>query len=166
MFPLWKSSLARLSHAISWLLLAIATLIVLNIVARYTWSRFTIATYELVLYLHIWVIFISISYAMHKKAHIGINIVSERLKATTRRWLDISMTALLTLPTAAVILWLGSEYALASWRILEKSQETGGLDFIYLAKTAIPAGFALVLIQATLHIIERCLVDEPAKGAA
>ena len=45
-------------------------------------------------------------------------------------------------------------------------QETGGLDFIYLAKTATPAGFALVLIQATLHIIERCLVDEPAKGAA
>ena len=145
-----------MGRALGWLLLLMACLIVLNIVARYVWNRYTIVSYELILYIHIWVIFLSLSYALQEKAHIGIDIVRAHLRARTQTWIDLLLTTLLALPPIVVIAWLGGEYALSSWKILENSPETGGLNFVYISKTAIPVGGALLFIQA-LVIITGCI---------
>ncbi|MCA8837489.1 MAG: TRAP transporter small permease subunit [Gammaproteobacteria bacterium] len=154
--PIWTKWHSKMGRALGWLLLLMACLIVLNIAARYVWNRYTIVSYELTLYIHIWVIFLSLSYALQEKAHIGIDIVRTHLRARTQTWIDLLLTALLALPPIVVIAWLGGEYAWTSWKILENSPETGGLDFVYLSKTAIPIGGALLFIQA-LVIIANCI---------
>jgi TRAP-type mannitol/chloroaromatic compound transport system permease small subunit len=54
---------------------------------------------------------------------------------------------------AGLILWLSVPYALNSWAILEKSQETAGLPAVFLLKSAIPLFAGLLFLQAVAEAV-------------
>ena len=55
-------------------------------------------------------------------------------------------------PVAIFILLVSFDYVSVSWQIKEQSQEAGGLPFVYLLKSLIPAMSILLLIQSVSEI--------------
>jgi TRAP-type mannitol/chloroaromatic compound transport system permease small subunit len=58
---------------------------------------------------------------------------------------------------AGLILWMSVPYVVRSWSILERSQETSGLPFVFVLKTAIPLFALLMILQG---------IAESARAAA
>jgi TRAP-type mannitol/chloroaromatic compound transport system permease small subunit len=50
-------------------------------------------------------------------------------------------------------LWLSVPYALRSWAIMERSQETGGLPLVFVLKTLIPVFALLMALQGIAQAI-------------
>ena len=63
-------------------------------------------------------------------------------------------SALLLIPCCAVLFYQSLPFVANSWAVLEGSQDGGGLEAVYLLKTAIPLCFVLLFLQA-LAIIHR-----------
>jgi TRAP-type mannitol/chloroaromatic compound transport system permease small subunit len=53
----------------------------------------------------------------------------------------------LLLPFSIAVAWLSLDYVALSWRITERSGSTGGLAGLYLAKSLLPLGAALLALQ-------------------
>ncbi len=74
------------------------------------------------------------------------------------------------LPVTLYTAYLSMDYVAASWRVLETSQEPGGLPFIYLLKTLIPIMMITLIIQGladifkSLGIITGQISTEAAQG--
>jgi TRAP-type mannitol/chloroaromatic compound transport system permease small subunit len=60
---------------------------------------------------------------------------------------DLLGTLLLLAPVCLLILWLGWDYVLQSWRLKEGSREAGGIAGVYLLKS-------LILIMPTLLLVQ------------
>ena len=76
---------------------------------------------------------------------------------------------LLLLPVCLYILASSWEYVAFSWGLREGSQEAGGLDAVYLLKTAIPLMALLLLLQGiaiALHSLLQLLgIEQPSVEA-
>jgi TRAP-type mannitol/chloroaromatic compound transport system permease small subunit len=67
-------------------------------------------------------------------------------------------TLLLLFPVCGFILFSSLDYVAASWSVLEGSQEAGGLDAVFLLKTAIPVMAVLLMLQGCAIILKNILV--------
>ena len=76
----------------------------------------------------------------------------------TRAWVDLLGTLLLLFPVCLYIFFSSLEYVTASWSILEGSREAGGLDGVFLLKTAIPVMAVLLLLQGCSIILHKLLL--------
>ncbi len=70
----------------------------------------------------------------------------------------------LTAVLIAGILVSSLDYVAASWRVLERSPEVGGIPAVYLLKSLIPVMAVALLLQGVAEIL-RCLIPEPATDA-
>jgi len=74
---------------------------------------------------------------------------------------------LLLLPVCLFILYSSMGYVNAAWAIQEGSREAGGLDGVFLLKTAIPAMAVLLLLQGCSMLLRNMLViagQPPPRG--
>ena len=88
-----------------------------------------------------------IGYALKHRAHVRIDVFSSRWSARTVARVEVLGIALLLLPFCAALVWFSLDYVAMSWRMGERSGSTGGLAGLYLAKTLLPAGAALLALQ-------------------
>ena len=61
-------------------------------------------------------------------------------------------------PVCLFILFSSLEYVTTSWSIQEGSREAGGLDGVFLLKTAIPVMAVLLLLQGCSIILHKLLL--------
>ena len=71
---------------------------------------------------------------------------------------DLLGALLLLLPFMAVLAWFAFPFVVASWAILERSHETGGLPFVYLLKTLVLAFAILMGLQGIAQAIRAATV--------
>ena len=57
-------------------------------------------------------------------------------------------SVLLLIPCCSVLFYQSLPFVADSWAVLEGSQDGGGLEAVYLLKTAIPLCFLLLFLQA------------------
>ena len=57
-------------------------------------------------------------------------------------------SALLLIPCCTVLIYQSLPFVADSWAVFEGSQDGGGLEAVYLLKTAIPLCFVLLFLQA------------------
>jgi TRAP-type mannitol/chloroaromatic compound transport system permease small subunit len=164
-------SIAELTgRIISWLTLAMVIITFGVVVLRYVFESGSIALQESVTYLHAVVFMLCAAYTLKHDAHVRVDIFYQRASARTRAWVDLLGTLLLLLPVCAFILASSLDYVASSWSILEGSQESGGLDGVFLLKTTIPVMAGLLLLQGCALALHKLLVivgypSEPAADA-
>jgi TRAP-type mannitol/chloroaromatic compound transport system permease small subunit len=164
--------LAELSgRLLSWLSLAMVLVTFTVVVLRYGFESGSIAMQESVTYLHALLFMLCAAYTLKHDAHVRVDIFYQRATPRTRAWIDLLGTLLLLFPVCLFILYSSLDYVAAAWRIHEGSGEAGGLDAVYLLKTAIPAMAVLLLLQGislALHnlllITGHALPPEPDAG--
>ncbi|MEZ5541129.1 MAG: TRAP transporter small permease subunit [Pseudomonadota bacterium] len=142
---------------LSWLTLAMVVITCVVVLLRYAFGIGSIALQESVTYLHALVFMLCAAYTLRHDAHVRVDIFYQRWSPRARAWVDLLGTLLLLAPVCVFILVSSLDYVAVSWSIREGSREAGGLDGVYLLKTAIPVMAALLLLQGCAQVIHSLL---------
>jgi TRAP-type mannitol/chloroaromatic compound transport system permease small subunit len=142
----------RVGRLVSWLWLVLLLVIVGNVLMRYVWGEGRIELEEIQWHLYSLGFLLGLSYAFVGDAHIRVDVVSERLPARTRAWLELYGILLLLLPFVALVLIYAVPFVRHSWELGEVSQAPGGLPGRWLIKAALPVAFALLLLAAVARL--------------
>ncbi|MEE4383674.1 MAG: TRAP transporter small permease subunit [Pseudomonadales bacterium] len=140
-------------RGVSWLVLVMTLVTCVVVLLRYGFSVGSIALQESVLYLHGMVFMLGIPYALKHDAHVRVDVLYGRMSARTRDWVDLAGHLLFLLPLAGFVLYVSWDYTARSWRILEGSQEVGGIPYVYLLKTLIPLLAVTLALQGVAEIL-------------
>jgi len=157
----------KTGRIISWLTLAMVLTTVSIVILRYLFNSGSIALQESVTYLHATVFMLGAAYTLKHDAHVRVDIIYQTLTPRARAWVDLLGTLLLLLPVCLFILYSSMGYVSAAWAIQEGSREAGGLDGVFLLKTAIPAMAVLLLLQGCSMLLRNMLViagQPPPRG--
>jgi TRAP-type mannitol/chloroaromatic compound transport system permease small subunit len=147
-----------IGRAVAWLVLAVVLLQFALVLARYVFDFGSIKLTEAVIYGHATVIMLAAAWTLAAGGHVRVDVFYAVASERTRARIDLIGALLLLLPFALVLLWLSIPYAARSWAILERSQETSGLPFVYLLKTLIPLFAALMGLQGVAQAIRAAAV--------
>jgi TRAP-type mannitol/chloroaromatic compound transport system permease small subunit len=125
-----------------------------NAVSRYALSASSNAWLEAQWYLFAAIFLLAAGYTLLTDKHVRIDVVSAHLSPKARAWVDLFGTVFFLLPMAAIILYLSWPMLVQSYTEHEISGDAGGLVRWYV-KALIPAGFALLVLQAFSEIVKR-----------
>lgn len=143
---------------LAWLTLAMVLTTVTIVILRYLFNSGSIALQESVTYLHATVFMLGAAYTLKHDAHVRVDIIYQKLTPRGRAWVDLLGTMLLLFPVCLFILYSSLDYVASSWAIQEGSREAGGLDGVYLLKTAMPVMAILLLLQGCSMLLRNMLL--------
>ncbi len=133
------------------MLFAMVVTIFLQVVMRYVFQSSLSWSEEVGRYVFIWLTWISTGYAVRKKRHLRIEIVTELLGPRCKVFFDL----------LATLLWFGMGVFLViyGWKVtslvMMRGQLTPALEFpMALAYASVPAGSAIMCIRLVFEIIE------------
>ena len=140
-------------RAVAWLALAIVLLQFALVVARYLFGLGSIWLTETVIYGHATLFMLAAAWTLRAGGHVRVDVFYAEAGPRTRAKIDLAGAVLLLLPFSAVLVWLSVPYAVRSWAILERSQETSGLPLVFAFKTLIPLFALLMALQGIAQAI-------------
>jgi TRAP-type mannitol/chloroaromatic compound transport system permease small subunit len=147
----------RLTTAIgrfaAWLVLAVVLIQFLVVLLRYAFGTGSIWLQESIVYAHALAFLLAATWALKTGAHVRVDIFYRDASLRRRALVDLLGALFLLLPMAVLILWASLPYVSRSWAVFERSQETSGLPFVFLLKTAIPMFAALLILQGIAEIV-------------
>jgi len=111
---------------------------------------------ELQWYLFSIIFLIGAAYALKTDAHVRVDILYNRLPASTKSWINIIGTLIFLLPFCGLMLWSSWPVVVDSWIRWEGSPDPGGLPR-YPLLTVIPIAFILLMAQAIAAAIREIL---------
>ena len=144
----------RVGRLVYWLLLVAVLVSAGNAVMRYTISYSSNSLLEIQWYLVSAVYMLCAGYALLHGAHVRIDLVAGRLGKRVNAWIDVIGIPLMMLPVCLLLLVFGWDTFLLSYQIDEVSTDAGGL-IRWPVKILIPAGFALLIVQAFSEWIKK-----------
>ena len=155
-------SLSRLIDKIStgvgkftmWLILATTLISAGNAIVRKMFNVSSNGLLEIQWYLFAAVFLLGASYGFLKNSHVRIDFISSKLSDRARNWVDVVGILVVLIPFCLIIISLGWPLFTQALTSGEMSQNAGGL-IRWPAYALIPAGFALLLLQAVSELIKR-----------
>jgi TRAP-type mannitol/chloroaromatic compound transport system permease small subunit len=145
----------RIGRVIAWLVLVTVLISAANATVRKLFDYSSNSYLEIQWYLFSAIFLVGAGYTLLRNEHVRIDIVSSRLSARARNWIDVIGLVLFLFPMCFIITWL-------SWPLLEDSYvrgevstNAGGL-IIWPARLLVPVGFILLMLQALSELIKRC----------
>jgi len=140
-------------RVVSWLSFFMVLITFLVVVLRYAFDLGWIAMQESVTYMHATLFMLGAAYTLRRNGHVRVDIFYQKLSRRGRAWVDLLGTLLLLVPVSLFIVWIGWDYVLKSWELMEGSREAGGIPAVYLLKTLLVVMPILVLIQGLVWIL-------------
>ena len=148
----------RTGRFIAWLTLGMVVITFTVVVLRYLFHSGSIALQESITYLHATLFMLGAAWTLKQDGHVRVDIFYSKQSRRTRAWIDLTGTLLLLFPVCGFILFSSQDYVAASWSVQEGSQEAGGLDAVFLLKTAIPLMAVLLMLQGCAIILNNILI--------
>ena len=159
--PAWLRSIDTLiewsGRLVAWLTLGMVLVTFVVVVMRYLLNLGSIATQESVTYMHAAVFMLGAAYTLRHGGHVRVDIFYQKMSTRRRAWVDLFGTLLLLFPTCAAIIWMSWDYVIESWKLRESSMEAGGLPLVFVLKTVIPLGAALLVLQGLVDVARNLL---------
>lgn len=140
-------AIERIGQAASWLTLAIATLMAINVLLRYLFSIGSVWAQELEWHLLAPLVLVGMTYALNQHEHVRVDVLYARYSPRAQAAVDV-LAALLAIAIGVLVIRYSINYVDQSYQIGEISADPGGLRYRWLLKALIPLGFALFTLQA------------------
>lgn len=147
-----------LGRILAWLTLAMVLVTFTVVVLRYGFNEGSIALQESVMYLHSFVFLGAAGYTLLYDNHVRVDIFYAKMSERGQAWVNLLGAIFLLLPTFGFIFWISWDYVGRSWALLEGSPEVGGLNLVYILKTAIPALAVVMTLQGLSQIAHNILI--------
>ena len=153
--------LAHLSEwtgkSVAWLTLAMVVVTFVVVVFRYVFDTGWIWLQESISYMHAFVFMLGIAYTFKHNAHVRVDILYSKFTPRRKAWVDLLGCLLLVIPLCVFVFLNSWDNVIESWVRLEGSEETGGLDLVYVLKTAMLLMPLLLFLQSTSIILRNAL---------
>ncbi|MBK9594935.1 MAG: TRAP transporter small permease subunit [Rhodocyclales bacterium] len=144
----------RVGRTVIWLVLAAVLISAGNAIVRKAFNTSSNALLEIQWYLFSAVFLLGAGYAFLKNAHVRIDFISNHLSPRVRNWIDIVGILVFLGPLCILLIKLSWPLFVNAWTSGEMSQNAGGL-IRWPVMLMIPAGMALLLLQAASELIKR-----------
>jgi TRAP-type mannitol/chloroaromatic compound transport system permease small subunit len=144
----------RVGSIVIWAVLASVLISAGNAISRKAFDLSSNAWLEIQWYLFAAVFMLAAGYTYLKNEHVRIDVVSGRLSARGRTWIDILGIIFFLMPWIILMLYLGVPYFHQAFVSGEMSSNAGGL-IRWPAYLLIPVGVALLGLQAISELIKR-----------
>jgi TRAP-type mannitol/chloroaromatic compound transport system permease small subunit len=148
----------RCGRALAWLTLVLATTVFLVVVIRYGLGLGSVAMQESTTYLHALVFMLGAAYTLRSDGHVRVDIFYRRFNRRGKAWVNAVGTILFLLPFCVFVIGISVPFVAEAWRILEGSQDPGGIHAVFLLKTLIPLMAASLLLQGLAELARNALV--------
>ncbi|WP_163937543.1 TRAP transporter small permease subunit [Paraferrimonas sp. SM1919] len=129
----------------AWLTVLLAVLLLSVVVLRYGFNIGATAIQETVVYFHGFALLMGAGMTLIDDKHVRVDVFYRNLPLQKQGMINAVGLFILAAPVFIFIAWMSYPYVLMSWRLLESSQETGGLPFVYLQKSMLLM-FPLVML--------------------
>ena len=139
-----------IGRAVAWLTFAMIAVTCIVVVLRYGFDTSAILLQESVIYMHGMVFMLGLAYTAQHDGHVRVDVLYGRMSPRARGVVNLVGHVVLTMPLCGAIFWTSLNYVAASWSILERSQEVGGIPAVFALKTLIPLSAALLIAQASV----------------
>jgi TRAP-type C4-dicarboxylate transport system permease small subunit len=146
----------------AWVFVAIGAMITYEVVMRYLFNAPTIWAEELSRFAQIWATYLAAAYVLRHRQLIRINMLTRRLGPRGRRLAEAFSLVWIAL-FSAVAIWYGADIALESIRVGRASSTMLGVPR-WMTEFAVPAGFALLLLQALVELLKLKAGPPPEDG--
>jgi TRAP-type mannitol/chloroaromatic compound transport system permease small subunit len=143
--------------AAAWLIMALMTVVCLEVFKRYILNAPTAWIFDLNNMLYGTLFMLCGAYALAQNAHVRGDFLYGGMRPRTQASFDLALYLLFFIPGIAALIYAGYDYAAHSWRINEHSTVTAEGPSIYQFKAVIPVAGALVMLQG-LAEIARCVI--------
>lgn len=148
-----------IGRGISFLLLLMMLLTCVVVSLRYVFqSGNIIFVQESVTYLHAFIFLLAAGWTLKKGGHVRVDILYRNAGRRTKAWVDAIGTLIFLLPVTVFMFWISLDYVGRSWSILEVSSDAGGVPFVYLLKSLIPATCFLLGLQGIAELIRNSII--------
>ena len=148
----------RIGKIAAWAGVAIVLVTVFDVVSRRFLVLGSTKLQELEWHLHTILFAFCLGYAYIANAHVRIDLVRDRLSNRAKWWLEVAGLLLFLIPYCIVIVYFGADYVWRSFELDESSASATGLPHRWIIKSAIPLGFA-VLLLAGIAVLLRNIVE-------
>jgi TRAP-type mannitol/chloroaromatic compound transport system permease small subunit len=142
-----------LCRLVSWFTLLMVLLTFLIVVLRYGFNLGWIAMQESVMYLHGMVFLLGTAHTLRVNEHVRVDTFYRRFSAKKQAKVDIFGSLLLLMPVNVFIFMVSFDYVMRAWRVLEASQEAGGIPGVFLLKSLILIFSFTMLLQGIAEVI-------------
>jgi TRAP-type mannitol/chloroaromatic compound transport system permease small subunit len=166
----WVDSInAFLCRLVSWFTLFMVLLTLLIVVLRYGFNLGWIAMQESVMYLHGMVFLLGAAHTLRVNGHVRVDIFYRRFSPKKQAKVDIFGSLFLLMPVNIFIFIVSYDYVMRAWRVMEASQEAGGIPGVFLLKSLILLFSFTMLLQGIAEVIRnvaKLSLDKPLSKAA
>ena len=142
-----------LGKFISMMIPVMTLLMIVIIVARYSFGIGLTGLQEFVMYIHALVFLGCAGYVHYKNEHVRVDIFYRDSSNNYKSNINFYLSLLFLLPVCFVVGFYSIDLIEMSWKITEASTEAGGLKYVYLQKTLV----ILFPITLTLTFIYQIL---------
>ena len=150
-----EKAIEWIGRCVAWLAILMALITVVVVVRRYGFqSGGAIYLQESVVYMHAILFMLGLSYALKHDAHVRVDLIYSRVSPRRKALINLVGHVVFLIPMCLVIAFYSFDYVLSSWRVLEGSQEVGGIPGVFLLKTVIPLTALLLLVQSVLDVLD------------
>ncbi len=144
----------HIGKASTWLVLIVVLISAGNAVTRYGLDWSSNGLLEIQWYLFSAIFLFGAAYVLLKNEHIRIDILAGRLSPRAQNWIDVFGIVVFLLPVAVMVTYLSWEPFMNAWTSNEMSANPGGL-VRWPVRLVLPAGFALLVLQALSELVKR-----------
>jgi TRAP-type mannitol/chloroaromatic compound transport system permease small subunit len=144
---------ARVGRIVAWASLALVLVTFCVVLLRYLFNTGWIAMQESILYLHASLFMLGAAYTLQRDGHVRVDIFYRGRSARGKALTDALGALFLLLPVTCFLLWVSWDYVAVAWSLREGSRETGGLPYVYVLKTLIPAAAVLLILQGISQLL-------------
>ena len=139
---------------ISWFIIFMVLIQLTIVMARYIFGVCFLKLQELLIYLHGLSFTLAAGYTLLSDEHVRVDLIYRVSSNKYKSFINILGSFFFLIPFCLITYSTSFPYVERSWKILEGSQETSGLNAVFLLKTALIIFPLLLLIQA-ISIIYR-----------
>ena len=156
---------AMIGKTISWLTLLVVVLTFTIVVLRYGFNIGSTALQESVLYFHGIVFMLGAAFTLQHNEHVRVDIFYHHKSPVAKAWINLLGALFLLIPVCVFIFVISFDYVIASWSIMEKSSEAGGLPWVYLSKSFLFLFTFFLLLQGLAELGRNVLVIKGIRSA-
>lgn len=148
---------------ISVVAIVFTAVIIYDVVLRYAFNAPTRWAFDVSKQLYGFYFVMLGGYALRHRAHVRVDLVTERLSAGVRRWVDMAGYLLFFFPFAWIFLSHSYSFALRSWNQGEMTYGSVQLP-VYPLKVAMAVAAALLLLQGISEFLKLLLRAETPRA--
>jgi TRAP-type mannitol/chloroaromatic compound transport system permease small subunit len=140
--------LERVADASGWLLIVLMAVTCVDVTMRkfgvigFPYTKFQ----EMEWHLHTTIFSMWMGFNYCVNAHPRVDSYTEKLRFRTKAWIELVGCLIFALPYTLVLLWYGWDFVKTAWVFNERSDSALGLEWRWIIKGILYAGFWLLLL--------------------